>query len=154
MEFEKIKELMNQLNDSSLMDFELKLEDGFYIRMNKYKTAPQNVVMETQSKNNVPTLPLTTSPEEQPIENVNSDAQKVGDIVNSPIVGTFYSSSSPTSPSFVKIGDIVNQGDTLCIVEAMKVMNEIKSPYSGRIEEILVKDEEMVEYSQPLFRIV
>ena len=79
---------------------------------------------------------------------INSDK-----IVVSPLVGTFYSSSSPEAESFVKVGDTVKKGQVLGIVEAMKLMNEIESEYDGVIEAILVNNEEVVEYGQPLFRI-
>lgn len=74
-------------------------------------------------------------------------------IVKSPIVGTFYRSSSPDNPPFVNQGDRVETGQTLCIIEAMKIMNEIKSDVAGEIIEVLVDDEEIVEYGQPLMRI-
>ena len=79
---------------------------------------------------------------------INSDK-----IVVSPLVGTFYSSSSPEAESFVKVGDQVKKGQVLGIVEAMKLMNEIESEYDGVVEEIMVGNEEVVEYGQPLFRI-
>lgn len=74
-------------------------------------------------------------------------------IVTSPLVGTFYSSSSPEAEAFVKVGDTVKKGQVLGIIEAMKLMNEIESDYDGVVEEILVKNEDVVEYGQPLFRI-
>ncbi len=73
--------------------------------------------------------------------------------VTSPIVGTFYTSPSPDASPFVQVGDVVKQGQTLCIVEAMKVMNEINAPIGGTIKEILVEDKEGVEFDQVLFRI-
>lgn len=79
---------------------------------------------------------------------INSDK-----IVVSPLVGTFYSSASPEAESFVKVGDTVKKGQVLGIVEAMKLMNEIESEYDGVVEEIMVGNEEVVEYGQPLFRI-
>lgn len=174
MEFEKIKELMNLLDNSSLMDFELKLNDGFYFRMNKYKeltsklptsntlnklsilkednlTKLQNLDQNKNDKIEANEINKTNEIKETlPIkENI-----KTGNIVVSPIVGTFYTSSSPLKPPFVKIGDKIKEGDTLCIIEAMKVMNEIKSQYSGEIAEIFVENEDMVEYNQPLFKII
>ncbi len=74
-------------------------------------------------------------------------------LIESPLMGTFYSSPGQNKEVFVNIGDIVNIGDTLCIVEAMKLMNEITSDVNGEIVEILVKNEELVEYNQPLFKI-
>jgi acetyl-CoA carboxylase biotin carboxyl carrier protein len=73
--------------------------------------------------------------------------------VKAPLVGTFYASSSPKEPTYVKVGDTVQKGQTLCIIEAMKVMNEIKSPVSGIVQSILVVNEEVVEYDQPLMVI-
>lgn len=73
--------------------------------------------------------------------------------IESPLMGTFYSSPGPDKELFVKVGDIVNVGDTLCIIEAMKLMNEITSDIYGEISEVLVKNEELVEYNQPLFKI-
>ena len=74
-------------------------------------------------------------------------------IVKSPIVGTFYSASSPDAPPFVKIGDVIEKGQSLCIIEAMKIMNEIESEAEGEIVEIFVRDEDIVEYGQPLMKI-
>lgn len=76
-----------------------------------------------------------------------------GNIVKAPMVGTFYTKSSPTSEPFVKIGSKVKKGDKLCIIEAMKLMNEIESEFDGEVVDILVKDDEMVEYGTPLFVI-
>ena len=76
-----------------------------------------------------------------------------GKSIKSPIVGTFYSAPSPTKPPFVKVGDKVNEGDTVCIVESMKVMNEIQADISGTVKSIAVKDGEAVEFGQPLIII-
>ena len=78
----------------------------------------------------------------------------VGNVVESPLVGTFYAAPAEDAESFVKVGDRVEKGQTLGIVEAMKLMNEIESDYSGTVAEILVNNQEGVEYGQPLFRIV
>ncbi len=74
-------------------------------------------------------------------------------VVVAPLMGTFYDSPSPDADSFVKVGDVVEEGDTLCILEAMKLMNEITSEIKGEIIEVLVSNEELVEYNQPLFKI-
>lgn len=89
--------------------------------------------------------------EEVSIENRDNNEDLY--IVKAPIMGTFYSSSAPTEPSFVKIGDKINEGSTLCILEAMKLMNEVQSDVNGEIVEVLVKNEDLVEYDQPLFKI-
>ncbi len=159
MEFEKIKDLMKTLDRSNLMDFELKLSDGFYLRMNKQQ---QNLDLNQAIKKDIPIL--NEQKAEKPLkedlskeEDIKEEPKKQiegGNIITSPIVGTFYASSSPSKPPFVKINDKVKQGDTVCIIEAMKVMNEIKSKFDGEIVEILVSNEDMVEYGQPLFRII
>jgi acetyl-CoA carboxylase biotin carboxyl carrier protein len=77
-----------------------------------------------------------------------------GNVVSAPIVGTFYSSSAPDSPPFVNKGARVQKGDVLCIIEAMKVMNEITSAFDGSVADIFAANEELVEYGKPLFRIV
>lgn len=155
MDFEKIKSLMQSLDNSTLMDFELKLSDGFYLRMNKHNSP--SITKDVTC--NEPILKVDNSIKKETenvvvTENIKVDNTPEGNIVKSPIVGTFYSSSSPTKPPYVKIGDKVNEGDVLCIIEAMKVMNEIKSQYSGEIAEILVQNEDMIEYNQPLFKII
>lgn len=76
-----------------------------------------------------------------------------GNIITSPIVGTFYASPSPEKPAFVKVGDAVNAGDVVCIIESMKLMNEINSEFSGKVAEIYAKDGQAVEYGQKLMRI-
>ena len=79
--------------------------------------------------------------------------EKKGNIIKSPMVGTFYLKPSPTAEPYIEIGKEVKKGDVLCIIEAMKLMNEIESEYTGKVTKILVKDGETVEYGTPLFRI-
>ena len=88
------------------------------------------------------------------ISGTSAEEIPVGNIVESPLVGTFYAAPAEDAESFVKVGDRVEKGQTLGIVEAMKLMNEIESDYSGTVAEILVNNQEGVEYGQPLFRIV
>lgn len=86
-------------------------------------------------------------------EESQDKGQPDGQVVNSPIVGTFYRAPSPDADDFVQVGDQVEKGQTLCIVEAMKIMNEIESEFSGEIKKILVENAEAVEFEQPLFII-
>jgi acetyl-CoA carboxylase biotin carboxyl carrier protein len=94
----------------------------------------------------------------QPAENVSKAADKQAEEVNSlkivsPMVGTFYASQSPDKPAFVKVGDKVKKGQTVCIIEAMKLMNEIESEHDGEIIKVMVNNEQMVEFGQPLFLV-
>ena len=140
MEYEKIKQLMTDMGNSKLTSIDIEFPDGVKIKMEKTPSiAPvlQQAVIEEHI-------------EEIPVQ----EKAPSGNIVKSPMVGTFYSKSSPTSNPYVEIGSEVKKGTVLCIVEAMKLMNEIESEFNGKIAEVLVKDGESVEYGQPLFRIV
>ena len=140
MEYEKIKQLINDMGNSKLTSVDIEFPDGVKIKMEKNVSivadSAQVAVMESVKEKSV------------------TEEVKSGNIVKSPMVGTFYSKSSPTSNPYVEIGAEVKKGTVLCIVEAMKLMNEIESEFNGKIAEILVKDGEAVEYGQPLFRIV
>ena len=140
MDYEKIKQLMTDMGNSKLTSIDIEFPDGVKIKMEKNATVAtvQQVVVEEK----------TSEPEPK------KEEVKVGNIVKSPMVGTFYIKSSPTSNPYVEIGSDVKKGTVLCIIEAMKLMNEIESEFDGKIAEILVKDGEAVEYGQPLFRIV
>ena len=87
------------------------------------------------------------------VQEASEEAPVSGNVITSPIVGTFYASPSPDKPAFVKPGDTVNAGDVVCIIESMKLMNEINSEFSGKVAEIYVKDGQAVEYGQKLMRI-
>lgn len=138
MEYEKIKQLMQDMGNSKLTSVDIEFPDGTKIKMEK-------------------NVSVTTTPVIQQVaveEVVEKEEIKEGNIVKSPMVGTFYSKSSPTSNPYVEVGSEVKKGTVLCIIEAMKLMNEIESEFNGKIAEILVEDGTPVEYGQPLFRIV
>ena len=100
--------------------------------------------------------PLDESSSVAPDENSEDDTKEqniLGKSINSPMVGTFYNSPNPGADAFVKVGDSVSEGDVLCIIEAMKMMNEVKSDFNGTIKEILISDSEPVEYGEVLFVI-
>lgn len=142
MEYEKIKQLMLDMGNSKLTSIDIEFPDGVKIKMEKNASVAV-----------VPTVQQVTV--EAPVEEVAQKEEiKEGNIVKSPMVGTFYSKSSPTSSPYVEVGLEVKKGKVLCIIEAMKLMNEIESEFSGKIAEVLVKDGEAVEYGQPLFRII
>ena len=91
--------------------------------------------------------------QKKPIVEPPSEDEDSGDLILSPMVGTFYASASPGSKPFVSLGDLVNEGDVVCIVEAMKMMNEIKSEFSGKVLSINIENSQPVEYGQALFEI-
>lgn len=144
MEYEKLKQLIDDIGNSKLTSLEIEFPDGTKINAKKEN---ENVVT-TQ----VPVEVISDKTVEVKKAN-NTDNKEDGNIVKSPMVGTFYIKPSPTANPYVEIGKHVNKGDILCIIEAMKLMNEIESEYDGEIAEIYVKDGEAVEYGKPLFRI-
>lgn len=149
MEYEKIKQLMEDMGNSKLTAIDIDFPDGTKISMKKEE---KQVVKVTE---NTPVENLSTREEINIETNSEKQEEKVeeGNVVTSPMVGTFYSKPSPNSEPYVEVGKKVKKGDVLCIIEAMKLMNEIESEFDGEITEILVKDEEPVEYGKPLFVI-
>ena len=144
MEYEKIKQLMVDMGNSKLTAIDIDFPDGTKISMKK----------ETAVKVATPVVEVATETISTVEKTQEVSAQVVkGNIVKSPMVGTFYLKPSPTSESYVEVGKNVKKGDTLCIIEAMKLMNEIESEFEGKVKEILVKDGEAVEYGKPLFII-
>ncbi|WP_297445419.1 acetyl-CoA carboxylase biotin carboxyl carrier protein [Desulfurobacterium sp.] len=145
---EKIENLLKSLENSSIEEVEIELE-GLKVKARycRQKTSPpvtvERVVETTVASPAEPAKPVAETPE--PAENIH--------IVRSPIVGTFYRAPSPGAEPFVKEGDFVEKGQTLCIIEALKVMNEIESDISGRVVKILVENGQPVEFDQPLFYI-
>ncbi len=151
MEYNEIKKLMDDMGNSKLTELEIEFPDGIKISMKKEDgkklSAPVPAVVSQ------PQPPMNITPAQVPMEIKQETSKMEGKVVKSPMVGTFYSKSAPTAEAYVKIGSKVKKGDTLCIIEAMKLMNEIESEFDGEIVEILVNDDEMVEYNQPLFVI-
>ena len=142
MEYEKIKQLIEEMGNSKLTAVDIEFPDGTKISMKKDKMQEKIIQNTSIVENN--------TIENQIKEDKN---KKKGNIIKSPMVGTFYLKPSPTAEPYIEIGKEVKKGDVLCIIEAMKLMNEIESEYTGKITEILVKDGETVEYGTPLFRI-
>ncbi len=143
MEYEKIKQLMDDMGSSKLTSIDIDFPDGTKISM-KRDVKQETIVVDQKVKKD----------EQEEQERVNiQDKKQEGNIVKSPMVGTFYTKPSPASENYVEIGKTVKKGDILCIIEAMKLMNEIESEFSGEVIEILVKDGDTVEYGTPLFRI-
>lgn len=146
MDIKLVKELMNEFKDSDLTKVKLK-NDEFEIEIER---TAQVVPIATPSV--APTTQQVATTQiniETPAEVKSEDGYEV----KAPMVGTFYSSSAPDKPEFVTVGSKVKKGDTICIIEAMKLMNEVEADRDGEIVEILVENEEMVEFDQPLFII-
>mgnify|MGYP002546681669 CR=1 FL=1 len=154
MEFENLLTLIKTVSDSELTDFDYE-ENGTRIRLKKKK----ETVVVSGASSNVPVMGLENIRTVENVAAVNTantqadNSEPEGMIVKSPLVGTFYAAPAEDADPFVSVGDQVKKGQTLAIVEAMKLMNEIESEYDGVIEAILVNNEEVVEYGQPLFRI-
>ena len=151
MEFENLLTLIKTVSDSELTDFDYE-ENGTRIRLKKKK----ETVVVTGAPADVPTAPLAVA--QAAIQNgetvADTDSEPEGMIVKSPLVGTFYAAPAEDAAPFVSVGDLVNKGQTLAIVEAMKLMNEIESDFDGKVAEVYVENGQAVEYGQPLFRIV
>ena len=149
MEYKEIKKLMDDVGTSKLSEVEIEFPDGTKVSLKKSNgTAVFPQMTPIQSENNVQNIVVESAKE------VNVESRKVeGNVVKSPMVGTFYAKSSPTAENFVRIGSKVKKGDTLCIIEAMKLMNEIESEFDGEVVDILVNNEEIVDYGKPLFII-
>ena len=142
MEYESITKLMESVENSKLTEVNIDFPDGTKVSMKK---GNENLNKEYTNEEKV--VP------KQEIKEVKQETSLDTKIVKSPMVGTFYLKPTPNSKPYVEVGETIKKGETLCIIEAMKLMNEIESEFSGKIEEILVKDGDMVEYGTPLFRI-
>ena len=150
MEYKEIKQLMEDMENSSLSSLDISLPDGTKISIQKENNEETKNYTVQSSK----TVKIENNEkEEQKIFESKTSNNENKKIVKAPMVGTFYLKPSPTSEAYVEIGKTVKKGDTLCIIEAMKLMNEIESEFDGKIIEICVKDGETVEYGKPLFVI-
>ena len=155
MDYKDIKKLIDDMGNSNLDSLEIEFPEGIKISMTKNSgkiistNNMQGQVIEASAPLSVPTVQEN---KETSLVNIQPKEENYK-IVKSPMVGTFYASSSPDKEPFVKIGDRVHKGQVLCIVEAMKLMNEIESEFDGEIAEICVNNEDVVEYGTPLFKI-
>ncbi|ENZ5597763.1 acetyl-CoA carboxylase biotin carboxyl carrier protein [Enterococcus hirae] len=161
MNINEIKELVSQFDQSTLTEFDLR-EGQFELYMNKNESsrgmgtmAPMPVATEAPRVTVVPQTPIQQTPvSEAPQASVEASQESFEGVeVKSPIVGIVYLQPAPDKPQFKSVGDSVKKGEVICIIEAMKLMNEITSEVDGKIVEILVENEAVVEYDQPLFRI-
>jgi len=157
MEFKQIQELLKVVNKSNIS--EVSIKDGdFEITIKQANTETQYVTMQPamqqmpQPQMYAPQAPQQAAP---PAANAPAPAAEASNTITikSPMIGTFYRSSSPDKPAFVSVGDEIKPGQVICIVEAMKLFNEIESEVSGRIVKVLIDNATPVEYDQPLFLV-
>ncbi|AZE46381.1 Biotin carboxyl carrier protein of acetyl-CoA carboxylase [Pseudomonas chlororaphis] len=156
MDIRKVKKLIELLEESGIDELEIK-EGEESVRISRHSKTPAQQYYAPAPMAAPAAAPAAAAA--APAAAAAAPAAPVapalnGSVARSPMVGTFYRKSSPTSPAFVEVGQSVKKGDTLCIVEAMKMMNHIEAETSGVIESILVEDGQPVEYDQPLFTIV
>ena len=151
MDLRKIKKLIELLEESGIAEIEVK-EGEESIKLSRASKVQQQPIINTQTYDIPPVRePVIQTPAKQ--EDIKPDPVADGDTIDSPMVGTFYRAASPDSKAFVEKGQKVNKGDTVCILEAMKMMNQVTAEQAGTIVEILVEDSEPVEFGQPLFII-
>jgi len=141
MELDKLKKFIEFMNENNLCELEIE-EEGKRIRLKKF--SKESLSEDTH---------IDIKSQEQKTEQEEVKKQENLIEIKSPMVGTFYRAPSPGAKPYVEVGDILNPGMVVCIIEAMKLMNEIKSEVSGRIVEILVENGEPVEFGQPLFLV-
>jgi acetyl-CoA carboxylase biotin carboxyl carrier protein len=148
MDLRKLKTLIDLVSDSNVSELEITEAEG-KVRIVKSMGVAAPVVMQQVAPAPVAAAPVVAAP--VAVEAPVAAALPAGHPVKSPMVGTFYRSSSPGSAPFIQIGSVVKEGDTLCIIEAMKILNEIESDKSGTVTQILCENGQAVEYGQPLF---
>lgn len=153
MDLRKLKTLIDLVAESDIAELEVT-EGESKVRILKSSSAPQTqmVMMQPQAGPQNAPLPIA-APAAVTAAAPAVAAVPEGHVVTSPMVGTFYRSSAPGTPAYVEIGSAVNEGDTLCIIEAMKLLNEIEADASGTVTQILVENGQPVEFGQPLFVI-
>jgi acetyl-CoA carboxylase biotin carboxyl carrier protein len=152
MKIAELKEILAVLSDTDVTELTIKREDGISLRIRRGGPAGPATVVHA-----APAPVAVASPMAQPgapMPPVDSDAvHGAGNFVTSPFVGTFYRSPNPDSPPYVEVGQPVKKGQVLCIIEAMKIMNEIEAEVEGTVVEVLADDGQAVEFGQALFRI-
>ncbi|WP_426189315.1 acetyl-CoA carboxylase biotin carboxyl carrier protein [Massilia sp. DWR3-1-1] len=150
MDLRKLKTLIDLVAESDIAELEVT-EGESKVRIVKSSAMPQGqMMMMPQQGMHQQYAAAPAAPAAAPVE---IPAEPTGHVIKSPMVGTFYRSSSPGSPAFVEVGSAIKEGDTLCIIEAMKLLNEIDAEISGVVSKILVENGQPVEFGQPLFVI-
>ncbi len=147
MDIRKVKKLIEMLESSELEEIEIhEGEESVRLVKNKTETVVTHQVQPNQ-------LDKVVESSEQPQKSAPLIENSEGEVITSPMVGTFYAAASPGAKPFISVGDEIQEGDVVCIVEAMKMMNEIKSDYSGKVISVLAENSEPVEFGQALFVI-
>ena len=151
MDIRKIKKLIELLEDSDVSEIEIvEGEESVRIARHNGAVMMQAPAVQQYAPAAAASVPVGAAPAPAASGATEEDMLPPGAIIESPMVGTFYRSSSPSAKVFAEIGQSVNKGDTLCIIEAMKIMNQIESDISGTVRAILVEDGQPVEYGEPL----
>ncbi|WP_372781930.1 acetyl-CoA carboxylase biotin carboxyl carrier protein [Litorivivens sp.] len=154
MDIRKVKKLIELLEESNIDEIEIK-EGEESVRISRNAGVPMAYAPQYAAPAPAPApAPAAAAPTAAPAEEESAPAKTNGHVIKSPMVGTYYSAPSPGSPAFVQIGQHVKAGDVICIVEAMKMMNQIEADKSGVVEAILVDNAQPVEFDQPLITIV
>jgi len=153
MDLRKLKKLIDLVEESGIAELEIT-EGEEKVRIAKVAPNSQTILASNPMAYHYP-LQGTMTPPAQAVAAavVAATPEEEGHVVKSPMVGTFYRSPSPGAPAFVEIGQSISEGQTLCIIEAMKLLNEIESDVSGTVKRILVENGQPIEYGQPLFVI-
>ena len=148
MDIRKVKKLIEMLEESNLNEIEIK-EGEESVKLVKAQVSS----IKEQIVSSVSEVPKVSSTEKQDQKDSEMEKEEkiVGKTVDSPMVGTFYGAPNPGADDFVSVGDKISEGDVLCIIEAMKMMNEVKSDFSGTVKQVLVENAEPVEFGQALF---
>ena len=153
MDIRKVKKLIELLEESGVAEIEIH-EGEESVRISRSSSAPA-----TQTIVHVPGSGAQPADQKIPVADftdvtrINSDADEGGSQIKAPMVGIFYTSPAPDEPPFIEVGQTIKKGDVLCIIEAMKIMNQIESDFSGVVQSILVESGEPVEFGQPLLVI-
>ena len=159
VDFKQLQELLSAIAQTDITELTLKSDD-FELKVKKGTTASSQELLTSVSPANLPlpaqpliTTPVANSQNSEPASPTKNTEQQKWVEVTSPMVGTFYRAPSPDDAPFVDIGERISNGDTVCIIEAMKLMNDIEAEVSGEVMEILVQNGEPVEYGQVLMRV-
>ncbi|MFM1924279.1 MAG: Biotin carboxyl carrier protein of acetyl-CoA carboxylase [Pseudomonadota bacterium] len=151
MDLRKLKTLIDLVSDSNVSELEITEAEGKVRIVKSMGVAAPVVMQQAAAPVALASAPVAAAAPAETAAAPSAPAAPAGHAVKSPMVGTFYRSSSPGAAPFIQIGSVVKEGDTLCIIEAMKILNEIESDKAGTVTQILCENGQAVEYGQPLF---